>query len=274
MPGATDVRTLARPWRLTRTRQPARGRLRLAAWGVLAVAGFFAVNWTYHALRKPTELLAPVSPVLAKTPGSTWAAYGHLFREHSTEVVSAELLAALAQVEGKGNPIARTYWRWQWSLNPLEIYRPASSAVGMFQITDGTFREARRYCIHGHAVARDGPWYAPASCWFNSLYSRIVPSDAIELTAAYLDQAVRDTLARHRTARASLEQKRALAAVIHLCGVGRGDTLVRRGFQAAPGERCGDHDVRRYVHRVQLLQRQFARLKAAESLHGHRPRHV
>jgi len=44
--------------------------------------------------------------------------------------VSAEFLAALAQVENDGNPIATTYWRWSW--NPFEVYRPASSALGMF----------------------------------------------------------------------------------------------------------------------------------------------
>ena len=29
--------------------------------------------------------------------------------------MTPELLAALAQVEGSGNPVARTYWRWSWS---------------------------------------------------------------------------------------------------------------------------------------------------------------
>ncbi len=263
MPAAVNARTLPLPRASRRTRRAAGRRFRLAVYALLGIAVWAVLNWAYHVIRKPSELLAPVSPVLAKTPHSTWAAYGHLFREHSTEVVSAELLAALAQVEGSGNPVARTYWRWQWSLNPFEIYRPASSAVGMFQITDGTFREARRYCIHDHTVARDGPWYDPASCWFNSLYSRIVPSHAVELTAAYLDQAVRDTLSRRRGARASLEQKHALAAVIHLCGGRRGEAFVKRGFRVAPGEGCGDHDVRRYVDRVTLLERQFARLKAA-----------
>jgi len=39
------------------------------------------------------------------------AQYGPLFRRHSTVVITPELLAALAQVEGAGNPVARTYWR-------------------------------------------------------------------------------------------------------------------------------------------------------------------
>ena len=229
---------------------------------LLAVAVLFAVNWLYQVIRKPTELFAPVSIALFKGPPSTWQAYRPLFQAHSTEIMTPELLAALAQVEGQGNPLARTYWRWKLSLNPLEIYRPASSAVGMFQITDGTFQEARKYCIHDHEVARDGPWHDLRSCWFNRLYSRAVPSHAIEMTAAYLHQTVVDILTRHRITRASLQQRQNLAAVIHLCGAGRGDAFVKRRFRIAPDERCGEHSVRRYLNRVNLLTRQFARLQS------------
>ena len=66
-----------------------------------------------------------------------------------------KLLAALAQVEGSGNPVARTYWRWSWKRAPFDLYSPASSAVGMYQITNGTFAEARRYCIRRHTVVKD-----------------------------------------------------------------------------------------------------------------------
>jgi hypothetical protein len=123
-------------------------------------------------------------------------------------------------VEGSGNPMARTYWRWRLSWNPFEVYRPASSAVGMFQITDGTFAEARRYCIHDHIVVEDGPWHDPRSCWFNALYTRVVPGHAVEMTAALLDRTVARTLERNRIATASLQQRQDLAAVIHLCGSG------------------------------------------------------
>jgi hypothetical protein len=260
---AAEPRTFARPSRSRPRRRPAGRRFRLACYGVVAVGLLVVLNWGYHAVRKPTELLAPVSPALAKTPSATWAAYGHLFAEHSTEVMTPELLAALAQVEGSGNPIARTYWRWQWSLNPLEIYRPASSAVGMLQITDGTFREARRYCIHDHTVARIGPWYDWTTCWFNGLYSRLVPSHAVELTSARLHVLVVEMLSAERLSRATREQKEDLAAVIHLCGPKRGDAFARRGFRVAPGERCGDHDVRHYLARVGVQKRQFARLGTA-----------
>src|SRR6185503_17683180 len=105
-------------------------------------------------------------------------------REHSTAVITPELLAALAQVESSGNPVARTYWRWQLASDPFELYRPASSAVGMYQITDATFAEAKRYCIRDHRVAMDD------ECWFNGLYMRVVPSHSVEMTSAYLDRRV------------------------------------------------------------------------------------
>jgi hypothetical protein len=236
-------------------------RLALGAAGVVLV--WLALNWVYQVARKPTELYFPVSGALAKGPRETWRQYGSLFRAHSTAVIAPELLAALAQVESAGNPMARTYWRWRLTWNPLELYRPASSAVGMYQITDGTFQEGKRYCIRNHAVVEDGPWHDPRSCWFNVLYTRVVPSHAIEMTAALLDRRVGETIARQRVARPTLQQKHDLAAVIHLCGAGPGDAYARRGFRSAAGQRCGDHDLGRYLAQVNALKRQFARLAVA-----------
>jgi hypothetical protein len=255
------------PWRLAgRALVALRGApstVRIFTSAILLVAVWAPVNWIVQTVRKPTEMFFPVSGSLAKTPAETWRQYGSLFVEHSTAVITPELLAALAQVEGSGNPVARTYWRWRFSWNPFELYRPASSAVGMFQITDGTFAEARHYCIHNHVVVEDGPWHDPRSCWFNALYTRVVPSDAVEMTGALLDRRVARTLESHRIAAASLQQRQNLAAVIHLCGGRVGDAYARRGFRFRAGQRCGDHDVRRYVAQVNLLKRQFARLAAS-----------
>ena len=100
-------------------------------------------NFVYQVARKPTEMFFPVSGVLHKMPTETWEAYAPLFREHSTAAVPPELLAALAQVEAAGNPLARTYWRWSLTWDPLSVYKPASSAVGMYQMTDAAFTDAR-----------------------------------------------------------------------------------------------------------------------------------
>ena len=226
--------------------------MQLSIGAAALVVVFFAVNWLYQVAKKPAELFFPVSGVLSKTPAETWAEYQPIFRKHSTALITPELLAALAQVESSGNPVARTYWRWRMTVEPLNVYRPASSAVGMYQITDATFAEARQLCIRDHAVSTD--------CWFNSLYMRVVPSHAVEMTAAYLDRQVSRTLERNRVAAAALQQKQDLAAVIHLCGAGAGDGYARRRFKLAPGERCGDHAVAGYLARVNAMKRAFRRL--------------
>jgi hypothetical protein len=237
--------------------------VRLIAGTAVILALIFALNGLYQVIRKPAEMFFPVSGALHKTPSETWRQYGPLFREHSTAVMTPELLAALAQVEGSGNPVARTYWRWRLTWNPFEMYRPASSAVGMYQITNAAFQDARRYCIHNHAVVEDGPWHDWGSCWFNSLYTRVVPGHAVELTAALLDRQVARTLESRGIVRATLRQRQDLAAVIHLCGAGAGDAYARRGFRLTPGQRCGDHDAGRYLGQVNALKQQFLGLAAA-----------
>lgn len=229
---------------------------------VLAVLVWLTLNGAYQVVRKPSELFFPVSGRLYKTPSQTWGTYARLFRRHATEVITPDLLAALAQVEASGNPIARTYWRWQRTHQPFDVYRPASSAVGMYQITNGTFAEARRYCIHRNVVVEDGPWHDFRSCWFNSLYTRVLPSHAIELTSAYLDRRVSEVLERHGITGATFEQKQNLAAVIHLCGAGAGSAYARRSLITSAGQRCGDHDLRAYLARVDAMKTRFARLDA------------
>jgi hypothetical protein len=234
--------------------------LRIVIGAVIIIVTFFAMNWLYQTIRKPTEMFFPVSSALNKTPHETWRQYGPLFQKHSTAVITPELLAALAQLEGGGNPVAQTYWRWQLARNPFRLYRPASSAVGMYQITDDTFQQGKRYCIHNHVVVRIGQWHDMKSCWFNSVYTRIVPGHAIELTAALLDAGVAETIQHHHIVRATLRQKQDLAAVIHLCGAKAGDAYVRRGFRLTVHQRCGDHDVTAYLVRVNTMTRHFARL--------------
>jgi hypothetical protein len=227
------------------------------------MAGVFALNWAYQVFRKPGELLAPISTSFSKSPGSTWKSYGALFEQHSTSILSPEFLAALAQTESSGNPLASTYWRWQWAWNPFEIYRPASSALGMYQISNATFDQARKYCIRDHQVFTDGPWDEPRSCWFNRFYLRTVASHASEMTAAYLHRSVIDTLALRKVAKATPVQKEQLAAVIHLCGKKKGEGFVKQGFRAPPAERCGTHNLSQYLNKVKLMRQRFARVRAA-----------
>ena len=254
---------LRRRWQRAYSRTSVFSKAFIGTAVVLALA--LATNWVYQVISKPTELFFPVSDALYKTPSETWRQYGPIFREYATTVISSDLLAALAQVESSGNPVVRTYWRWSWTTRPFEVYRPASSAVGMYQITDGTFAEAKRYCIRNHTVTEDGPWNSWQSCWFNSLYTRVLPGDAVELTSAYLDRSVASILDRHGMTGIALRQRQKLAAVIHLCGAMAGDEYAGRGFRLISGQRCGDHDVRVYLAHVNTMRRVFERLAGGQS---------
>ncbi len=239
----------SRRWRL-------RDRGIIVGYFIIALGFFFVINWLYQVSRKPAELLAPISESYYKSPEETWKSYGELFVKYSTADISPELLAAIAQIEAEGNPIARTYWRWQWSWNPFEIYRPASSSVGMYQMTDGAFAEARNYCIQEHKVL------SGAACRFKSLYNRAVPRHAIELTAAYLQNLVQKATAAKAAVKTTLSQRQKLAAAIHLCGPGKAESFIRRAFHAAAGEKCGEQSLRNYLKRVEQARLRFVKLKA------------
>jgi hypothetical protein len=227
--------------------------VRIACVLAILLAVFALTNLVYHVIRKPTELFFFVGNALDKEPAETWRQYGPLFRAYSTSTITPEFLAALAQVESSGNPVARTYWRWQWSLNPFAIYQPASSAVGLFQMTDGAYAEAARSCIRDNAVTDTG-------CAFTSLYLRAIPSHAIELTSVYLDRNVAVVLVRAGDVTASPSERQDLAAFIHLCGAGRATAFAHRKFQMVADERCGDHLVAAYIAKVNAMKRQFVRL--------------
>lgn len=245
-------RRLRRGWRRFAA-LPRSLRIGIVAASFLAV--FAAANFVDHVVHKPTELFFPLDGTLAKTPADTWRDYADLFRRYSTKDISPELLAALAEVESGGNPLARTYWRWRFTLNPFDIYAPASSSVGLYQMTDGAFDEARHYCIDNHAVTDD--------CWFTGLYTRVLPHDAIELAAVFLDRKVAAINAAGPARTATPRQLQDLAAMVQLCGVGPAEKFARRHFHLAPGERCGDALAATYLARVDAMARQFHALASA-----------
>jgi hypothetical protein len=231
--------------------------VRIAVGVAILLATIALLNIAYQLLRKPTELFAVVGHALDKEPAETWARYGPLFRTHSTATITPELLAALAQVESSGNPVARTYWRWRWSFNPLAIWRPASSAVGLYQMTDPALADAARFCVRGNAVTETG-------CGFTRFYTRAIPSHAIELASVYLDRNVVLVLGLAGDVKSSARERQDLAAFIHLCGAGPATAYARRKFQMLADERCGDHLVAGYVARVNAMKRQFLRLAAGD----------
>ena len=226
---------------------------------LLAVAAL--VNLVYHVILKPTELFAFIGHRLDKEPAETWRQYAPLFRTYSTNAIAPELLAALAQVESSGNPVDRTRWRWRWSFNPFAIYQPASSAVGLYQMIDGAYAEAARFCIRDHAVVESG-------CGSTGLYIRTIPSHAVELASIYLDRHVAEVLVRADNVKPSASEKQDLAAFIHLCGAGPATAFARRHFQMMAGERCGDHLVAAYLARVNSAKRRFLSIAAESANQG------
>ena len=233
---------------------------------VIVVAVWLVTNVIYQVVRKPSELFFPVSGTLFKTPTDTPAQrYAPIFAASTRPRPSLRA----ARRAGAGRGIGESNCADLLALvlefgKPFEIYRPATSAVGMYQMTDGTFAEARHYCVHDHAVVTDGAWNELHTCWFNDFYVRVIPSHAVELTSAYLDVHVASTLARNRITKATLLQKQHLAATIHLCGAGAGDLYARHGFHFAEGQRCGDHDPRVYIGRVDTMMTVFAHLAAED----------
>jgi hypothetical protein len=228
----------------------------IASATVILLVALALSNLIYQVIHKPTELFFLVGHRLDKEPPETWRQYGVLFRTYSTGTITPELLAALAQQESSGNPVDRTYWRWRFSFNPFAIYRPASSAVGLFQMTDPAFAEAERFCIRANAVTDTGCGITP--------YIRAFPSHAIELASIYLDRNVAAVLDRLDVT-ASPQQKQDLAAFIHLCGAGPATAFARRKFHMIADERCGDHLVATYVARVDAMMRQFQRLASEDA---------
>ncbi len=186
---------------MRRTLTAAPRAVRIVCLTALVLAAFSLTNLVYHIVRKPSELLFFVGRALDKEPIETWRRYEPLFHTYSTSTITPELLAALAQIESTGNPVARTYWRWRLTWNPFAVYKPASSAVGMYQMTDGAYAEAARYCIRGNAVV-------DADCGFTGLYIRTVPSHAIELAAVYLDHQSRQFLPARQTQRQACSRSR------------------------------------------------------------------
>jgi len=229
--------------------------MRVILIGIAVLAAFTVTNLVYQILHKPTEVFALIPGESNKAPVETWTQYASLFREYSTTSISPELLAALAQVESAGNPIARTYWRWRLTSDPFAVYEPASSAVGMYQMTDAALSEAQGYCILHHTVAETG-------CSASGFHSRVVPRHATEFTAVFLDRNVTAILGHRRKTKISRQQREELAAIIRLCGAGPAKAFAGRGFRLLPGEHCGDHDVSAYLAQVNAMKRQFLHLAA------------
>ena len=228
---------------------------------ILLIGLLFLVNGVFQIVRKPSELLSLFSREAFHSMRSTWNEYRDEFEENETDLISAEYLAALSQVESAGNATATPEWHWRWTIDMTRIYAPASSSVGLFQYTDATFKDAKRFCIHRGRAVLQGKWYDPTSCWFTMLYSRLSASDSIEMTAARLDHYVRKLLRQTGSPATTALQTDNLASIIHLCGTRKGLRFAGDGFQLKSFQYCGSHKVASYLSRIDHLKKRLVRMQ-------------
>lgn len=225
-------------------------------WGSFIIGGFLVINFAVQILRKPTEALGVV-PTTAKTPYQTWQSYREEFVSSSTLIITADFLAAIAQTESAGDPVAQPPWVFRWTTDLFKVYGPQSSAVGLMQITEGNYQEAKNYCIREGQVS--------TSCWFNWVYARFLPSHSIEMAAAYMHVQVERLVGASKISTVPVENLQRLAAIVHLCGKNRAPEFLRSNYRItrafAP---CGTHDPATYLKKVATFKRQFARMLASE----------
>jgi len=184
----------------------------------------------------------------------TWGNYKDDFREHATTIIPPVYLAALAQTESAGNPFVTQSWKVKFSGGWKGLFSPVSSAVGLFQLTRGTFQRMSQYCVKNGRSVKDGPWHKWQSCWFNQFYSRLIPSHSIEMTSAFLHaQVLRLTGNKPMSPR----RLKRLASIIHLCGDNKAKQYLRSGFRHL--KRCGSHSVKNYVLKVERMENRLVR---------------
>lgn len=233
---------------------------------IVGAASFLLfVNLIYQLVNKPAELFGLFVPDSYKTTQETWNNYGKYFKRHSTNTMTPEFLCALAQVESSGNRYATPQWRFRWTSDITRIYAPASSAVGLMQYTDGTFEEARRFCIHDHKVALAGRLFDFDSCWFNLFYSRLSASNSIEMTSARLHFHINEILNDCGYTVTSLKDRQKLGAVIHLCGRSKGRKFAETNFSFDAISPCGSHNPAIYYGRIEIIMSSLIRSQAGSS---------
>lgn len=220
---------------------------------LICVALLFAFNFLYQLIRKPAELFGLFTSGSYRTTQETWETYGKFCKNHSTDIMTPEFLCAMAQAESGGNQFNTPQWRWRWTTDITQIYAPLSSAVGLMQYTNGTFKDAKRFCIHDHEVVLRGKFLEPERCWFNFLYTRLSPSNSIEMTAARLHYYIEKILDDYGYIGLSLRHKQILGAVIHLCGVSKGEKFVKNHFRFDAISPCGSHNPLVYYGRIEII---------------------
>jgi hypothetical protein len=229
-------------------------------WILGIVVGLFLLNVIVGVVRKPAHLLTPITKYFYKVPSQTWDSYQGIFETYETQTLDASFLAALAQAESAGNPIATPYWEFTFQQDILSFFRPASSSLGLYQMTYDTFQDAKRFCFVDGRIAVDAKKSDLKNCWQNDFKFRFSASDSVHLTSARLSYYTESSL-RKQGVKASRLQRQQTAAIIQLCGPGKAQEFIRSGFNVKKMGACGSHSVSAYIKRVFSYKKTFMAMR-------------
>ncbi|MEC9282814.1 MAG: hypothetical protein VX642_08880 [Bdellovibrionota bacterium] len=204
-------------------------------------------NIAHQVYRHPSILFLPISVFFNKTVFETYESYGDVIHENAGNKIDPFFMASLIQVESMGNPLATTYWSFNFLTEPWKMYAPASTATGLLQVTKPTWDTVLKYCQNAKASVRN------QSCnhWFGSY--RVFPSHAIELTSFWFKKHL------SKWKNLSSRNARQTLAVLHLCGPAKAKRFIRNSFHWGSLGRCGSHSPSAYYSKV---ERQRKRLKS------------
>ena len=142
----------------------------------------FIVNFIYQIYQKPTEVISSFYAGQSSDLNGTWKRYKNLFINNSTEHINAKTLASIAQVESAGQWAASPSWQWKITDNWRKVFSPASSALGVMQITKGHQKSVLQHCQTESVKSK--------LCNNTSWWARLWPSHSINLAAIYIDKTI------------------------------------------------------------------------------------
>lgn len=217
---------------------------------VKLIMAILLLNLVFQIYQNPIHIFSFVSRPFSKTPQQTWKQYGEVFQELGDSHLTPELLAAIAQVESNGNPLAAPAWKVEATTDLAQIFAPASSAFGLMQITKGTFESMR-------IIAKSEGHPTP-------IMTRLSARDQIQLSVLHLRRNIQEILGQKGWEKLDRKRTTSLASVIHLCGPEIGRRLTKSGFRAERLPRCGSHWPQVYIQRVWELRQTFEKMTAAD----------
>ncbi len=208
----------------------------------------FGFNVLYQIYKKPTDLVSIIYPGSSTSIFGTWSYFQDSFNSHSTKLVSAKTLASIAQVESSGRFAASPEWQWKLSRGVGNIFAPASSAIGLMQITKGHKNSVSKFCKTQKAKEH--------VCKNRSWWLRLIPGHSIHLAAVYIDKTIHSIIRQQKKTISKVNLIK-LAAITHLCGEGKAKLYARSNFKFSNFRKCGTHSAINYVNNVVRMSKKL-----------------